>query len=269
MSRGDVLPDEPSAQARSFQWRSLFSWGFFAALGLLVWELTDQSGWAAGVACLKVGADDAATSWYLLGKDPLRTRGIPCGLFHFSRCCTRFGLAAVALIMAIEFIRFCAQPWLGPPPPLQMLRVLLIGVMGLSVGSMFAWLGCLTSLFSPVRLWIDSTNRDSRIAKIWPPRPTGKNQVRIWVMVGAVVGSHFFGCFSVPLRMAGEWLLIFSFPAMAIVGWFIAQRIAARTPEECWCADDASDVTASPAVLMADDRHGGIRFLVSLLDRRL
>jgi len=242
MSNWYAEPDSGTSASRSFRWRSLFSWGLFLGLGLLVWELTDQTGLAVSVACLRFGLDESATGAWLLWRDPVRNRGWACFTFHFARGSGRSGVIAVCVTTLAEVL----QRWgAGPNQRLIMnqnfmMHTLLLGLCCIAIWTFASGVGVVIAVTGKLRLWIDPTTRRSRKYGAWPPDPIGKNRIRPSAMIGVLQLSQFF---CTPLIvMTSPWLLWGLLPLAAWLGWKAANRIAASSPSECWPELDAVDV---------------------------
>ncbi|MFO1091888.1 MAG: hypothetical protein U0992_01055 [Planctomycetaceae bacterium] len=240
MSRDDVLPDEPIAEARAFRWSSLFGWGFFVGLGLLVWEFTDQSGLAICVACTKFGWDNLATAVWLHDRDPVRPRYRGCSLFFAANAFRNIGLTAFLVTYAGSKLMALVDWWQGKPQVLPAINWAWVHISIAAVCGIVAWwflggIAAVVAWHSRSRVWVDPTLHLFRRTRSWPPEPWGRNQVRLTATLG--IAFHLFFWLILPIHIAvgfRDWAVWSSLPLGLPAGWFIAQRIAARTPEECW-----------------------------------
>jgi hypothetical protein len=264
ISRDVVLPDEMTDAANVFHWSSLLSWGVFLGLGLLVWELTDQSGIAVSVACLKFGLDETATGLYLLRHDPNPSRGWSAFVFHLARGCGRFGLIGYLTSSVVVFVQEHVHQWQGKPFVAApgddlLLNVGILGLCGISLWPLFSGGATWYAWKTRVRLWIDPTTRESRKVRIWPPQPRGRNRVWLSAIIGTATASHMLGLQALAIASNG-WSLLATIPATLALGWWVARRIAARTPEECWPPDEsakfpvwATDMDSDDELALADE----------------
>lgn len=237
MSNGDAA-GLASSRSGTVRISNVFGWGLMVGLGLLVWELTDRTGWAAAVACLKFGWDDAATGLWLLTRDPWRRRGWACATFHWASACGRFGLISVVVAIVVEQAVIFVRQLRGlPPVPVRlddsMVTLMLLAICGLGAWCLPAGVVLVVALTGRVRVWLDPTTHWSRRAGVWPPQPWGRNRARIAAVLYTVGFSHLFGLAALAV-VWGTWMLLVTIPATAILGWFAAKRIVAHEPDDCW-----------------------------------
>jgi hypothetical protein len=230
--------DPEEAHTSNERARSAIFWGLMVGVGFLVWELTDRTGLAASVACLKFGWEKTATGLYLLRKDPNRSRGWTCCTFHIARGCARFGWSGFVVSLAAEEGPHIIRQWQGLPPAPRaandvFLNVLLLGMCGLTGSVFLSGVATWLALSAKQRVWIDPTTRTSRTQRLWPPRPHGRNRVWLHAVVGTLALTHVFGMLAMAMAV-GWWLSLVTVPCSLAVGWRVARRISALSPVECW-----------------------------------
>lgn len=233
----NYLDLEEGDPGRERRWAAL-AWGLMIAVGFLVWELTDRTGLAAGVACLKFGWEETATGLYLLRKDPNRSRGWTCCTFHIARGCARFGWIGFVVSLAAEEGPLVVREWQGLPPAPRaandvVLNVLLLGMCGLTASVFLSGVATWLALSAKQRVWIDPTTRVTRTQRLWPPQPHGRNRVWLHAVIGTVALVHLFGLLAMAMAV-GWWLSLVTVPCSLVLGWRVARRIAAPSPIECW-----------------------------------
>lgn len=233
----NYLDPEDDDLGRERRWAAL-AWGLMIAVGFLVWDLTDRTGLAASVACLKFGWEETSTGFYLLRKDPNRSRGWICCTFHIARGCARFGWIGFVVSLAAEEGPHFVRQWQGLPPAPRVandvfLNVLLLSMCGITSSVFLSGVATWLALSGKQRVWIDPTTRMSRTQRLWPPQPCGRNRVWLHVVVGTVAMTHLFGLLAMAMAVGG-WLSLVTVPCSLALGWRVARRIAARSPIECW-----------------------------------
>lgn len=241
MSGDDVLTEEAPAESSTFRWSSLFSWGFFAALGLLVWELTDQSGLAICVACTKFGWDNLATAAWLYDHDPVRPRARACSLFFAANGFRNIGLVAFLVTYSGSKLMALADWWQGKPQVLPVainwasVNISIAAFCGIFIWLFLGGIAALVAWRSRVAVWVNSSLHQFRKQNHWPPIPYGRNQVRLTAILGIAAQANFWLFLA---ASAFDWnqprIYAVSVPFSAWIGWRMTTSISARTPEECW-----------------------------------
>src|SRR5262245_51211450 len=76
------MGDPTSDDSKALRSLERFGWAVFAALGLVVFEITADPTVAAVIFCVKFGVRDVLTGVVLWRVDPLRRRGIICAMLY-------------------------------------------------------------------------------------------------------------------------------------------------------------------------------------------
>lgn len=206
---------------------SPFAWGVLFGLGYLVYEVTHRPTWGLAVVCAKFGWNDLLTSWWLIGRDPRRVRGVICGLFYLAAAASKVAMAAFLGAAAILWFAALA----GERPPRELMGLSLTAVLGLSLLAIFALGAAISARVAGLRVWLDGALRQSREADEWPPRHHGQNRTLAVsipvVIVVSVTAPQFAGRMGF-LPVLGLILVT------ATTLWWLFQSVAALTPDECW-----------------------------------
>ena len=248
MSEGtDPFAEPPS------RWPTLWRW-LPPILGLIVFELTLDPMLGAILACLRFGERDVATAIWLLRKDPNRPRAWACASTHV--CC---GLAWVGVLgIGVAMTGAVLIASVGRLLPAVMMRqglgISLAAFFAVPVFSIVSLVVIATALIGRVKVWVSATNFQARKRGLWPPVPDHEvswaaNRVQSVVVFGFLLAplSLIVGCLTSfgqpPAEPHPAFVLLgmVAFVAYLRLAAWVAVRIAAREPRECWPEVDDFD----------------------------
>jgi hypothetical protein len=235
-------------QTPSRRWRLPFTWLGLLALAWIVYELTHQPALGAVAVCLKFGWEDFCTARWLSRTDPDRRRGRACSWLFFA-----WGLwktACVAFLMSVAFaaVAPAAFQQAGAVAALwAFVSTFLTTLAGFAASALATTCAVITAWRGGLRLWLDRAVHRARRLDCWPPAPLCEGrtnrigQLLVTALALAVSWSGvvaFICVFQAGLPRFGPPTLV----ALGLVGpWvvcrvrdFIARRVRAETPWECW-----------------------------------
>lgn len=248
----DERPREKPAYLRHWDWFLVLS------VAWLLFDLFMQPVLSIVIASLKFGWNDFANGIWLWVKDSNSRRGRTCLVFYAATGLWRITVTTFAVtLLGLVIFGF----WLALNPPgraanpnnanddivtgVSMMIVMLCFVLS----SLSTWLAIYMALRNRVRVWIDSTVRYSRRNGIWPPEPTGKNQLSRAVtsslvflsviLLGTAIGV--LASAAKQARPVPEWLIALPILATIACGvillagrsWLLS-KLAAKSFVDCW-----------------------------------
>lgn len=244
----DARPESASGFTR--HWDSLL----LVTLAWILFKVFAEPALSLVVCSIKFGWKDFANSVWLWRYDPVATRGRAVAAFNVAAGFWRITVGALALIVAALIINGILIGAQGGEPfndedgllagltfAIVMMCFLLSSV-STYVAILFAWLG-------KCRVWLDPTVADFRKKNVWPPVPTGSNQLSrvvttslILLALAVIVGSIVA---IIPLmngRGQAPGPLVFLpvigmlFGAVLILGGRekLLRSLAAAVPHDCW-----------------------------------
>lgn len=228
------------------------SWQLWIALGLLafgVYEFTAQAPLSVTILCLKFGANDLATGWWLWRRDPWQARGRTCFWFYAALalakvCGTALAACFVCIGLAVNQGNQAGQKLmtLVAEGGIVMVVACMAAALCVMVGVLLAWWG-------KVRVWVSSVKAADRQADLFPPPMLATNHADGLILCGVLTGIVVFvlawvilggACKRVlHIPQAGDGFaealaVLAGVVAIIIVGFVAARRVAARHPVECW-----------------------------------
>jgi hypothetical protein len=213
------------------RWTTRLSWGAMLALGWLIYEVTARPSFGIAVACGKFGWSDFLTAHWLLRTDPDRGRGQTCFWFYVANGLWKVTIAAFLATGGLLILMVALED----NAPKALYGVGLTAAAGVTLLAVVPLVGVLRARGSGVRVWVDASIHESRIANCWPPRATGLN---------ATMGL-LFPALMVPITMTALWTFPFGVMTMTVsvfgVGifiWSLLRGVCADSPGECWAPPD-------------------------------
>lgn len=243
--------------------RSIWRW-MTPILGLIVFELTLDPMLGAILACLRFGERDFATAIWLLRRDANRLRAWACATTHV--CC---GLAWVGVLgIGVAMVGAVLITSLGRLLPAVMMRqglgISLAAFFAVPLYSLVSLVLVATALAGRVKVWASATNHQACRLGRWPPLPD--HEVN-WA-ANRVQSVVVFAFILVPVSLIVPWSILLRagangqppeepHPVVFVVGIFaaiaylrlaawVAVRIAAREPRECWPEGEIDTIDSVP-----------------------
>ncbi len=239
-------------EAPTRPWHIHISWYAVILAGVLLYEMTAQPGLAAAVTCSKFGWRDWRVALWLRRVDPDWKRGRTCFWFYLS-----FGLWKVALLatLMMMLLLLAMSPGCRVLPGGNKLSPAIVGVLtaaGLGFGCSFllTYLGMALALRHRVKVWLGLAPVLARQQRYWPPEGGQHNAapfviittliLTLWLaLVGmALLAAQFGRARGGVVGLIALTFLALASPATLIVLKYLEGRIFARSPAECWPADD-------------------------------
>lgn len=252
-------------------------WWLILTIAVVVTELTAHPSIGVIVLCFKFGWNDFRTALWLRRRDPNRRRGAVCSWFYLSSglwrvCLWSFALMFVATVFFVATdppqARPANRPKVDPDLPPEMVICMVMWMGSFGVATLLTLLSVCLAWRQPVKVWISRSVSDSRRLNQWPPRLVPRPRPERNLLNSWLVGSGA-GLF-VLLFLIGLAVLMASFDAAkrlgpagnhqwidvgfgVIVGVFVPigsaflilvfgdlifKRIGARSPTECWPANE-------------------------------
>lgn len=257
MSGPEVFEIEERPRERP-GWLRHWDWFLVLSIAWLVFDLFMQPVLSVVIASIKFGWSDFANGFWLWRRDSNYRRGRAFALFYTATGLWRITVTTFAVTLLGLLILGFVMAADGPPAganagdddgarvaAVSMLIVMLCFVMS----SICTWAAIYLALRNGVRVWIDATVRYSRRNRVWPPRPTGKNQLS-----RVMTSSLIFLCVTVCGATLGVFLnlaqrggripdILIPLPVVAVVAcalvlligraWLL-KKLSAACPDECW-----------------------------------
>lgn len=238
------------------RWPVWCSWSALVGLGVIVYELTAQTGLAAAVACSKFGWNDFLTARWLRRTDPDRPRGRAVGRFHLAfglwKITAAAFLAGLLIVTINDYLLLCfrrARAPLGLSDTFAGVTVVtgggfVLALLATPVAFWCAWFGGQT-------IWLSlGTHRDRREDQ-WPPSSVGRNWADdILALTGWVtLLGTFLGCIGLAVLLVRQphdylWpicfflLIVGHYTFGVTVGKRWIEDVVARTPADSWPPDE-------------------------------
>jgi hypothetical protein len=248
--------DEGESESRGWFGRLHLSWPMLLLAGWLLYEFTAQPGLAALVACAKFGWADARTAFWLRRVDPDRPRGRTCFWCYLTFGLWKVVVMAMLTMIVLGCVAIILECILQKPVGNNDLVALFQGSIAAAViGVGLLCLTCYIALWiarrNGVRIWMGHAPRRARQERFWPPRH-GRFNAAPFVIFTALGASLLM---AVGLMVAllllfmpgGFWgtlivLISLGIPAAVVLGFNdAAKRLFARSPQECWVAEEGEE----------------------------
>ena len=245
----DTRPESASGFTR--HWDSLL----LVTLAWILFKVFAEPALSLVVCSIKFGWKDFANSVWLWRRDPVARRGRAVAAFNVAAGFWRITVGALALIVAaltINGILIGAQggePFNAEDGLLAGLTIAIV-MMCFLLSSVSTYVAILLAWLCKCRVWLDPTVADSRKKNVWPPVPTGSNQLSRVVTTSLILLALavIFGSFvaMIPLMNGrggpAPGPLVFVpvigmfFGAVLILGGRekLLRSLAADMPHDCW-----------------------------------
>lgn len=244
-------------------WDSLLAF----SLGWLLFEVFAEPALSIVVCSVKFGWKDFANAIWLWRKDPKRNRARAVGAFNIANGFWRITVGTLALIAAATIVNGILigmqRGALNKEDGVWAGLTIMIITLCFVLSSMTTYVAMVLCWWGKLRVWIDPTVSYSRKRNLWPPRPTGENQISrvittslILLALAMIIGSVVViaamgrrGQHPGPLVFVPMIAIVLS--ALLIMGGRerILKSLAADTPLECW----NNTPVAPEAVFIEDD----------------
>ena len=253
-------PDTIAADVESappvYNWR-WFTTSLVILAALLILDLGIHPAFAAVMLCFKLSLPDLLNAWWLVRRDPDRSRGTLVAAFYVAR--SFWSVVVWSFLLAIG-LAFAVTLLAGNQGRGQQGAAIIVGALGLTFLFMFVIAGsltlmiCLMAAWNRTRIWLGPGITPWRQADRFPPfigvPNPGNNGLPMFIAFGAIVLSGLCVSAAVawivaildqPLPNQNDWfvlaptLFMFALPVAAFMAANrIHYRIAARRPTECW-----------------------------------
>lgn len=249
--------EEDESEGSGWFGRLHLSWPMLFLAGWLLYEFTAQPGLAALVACAKFGWADVRTAFWLRRVDPDRPRARTCFW-----CYLTFGLwkvvmmATVTIIVLVIVAVILACVVQQPAANNDFLALFQGSIVAAAIGAGLLCLTCFIALWmarrNSIRIWMGSAPRRARQERFWPPRHGRFNAAPF--VVSTALGAFLLMAVGLMIALlllcmpGGIWgviliVLSLGIPVVVVLGFNdAAKRLFARSPQECWVAEDGEEV---------------------------
>jgi hypothetical protein len=251
--------DQTTADAESappvYNWR-WFTTSLVILAALLILEMGIHPAFAAVMLCFKLSLPDLLNAWWLIRRDPDRSRGTLVAAFYVAR--SFWSVVVWSFLLAIG-LAFAVTLLAGNRGRGQGAEI-IVGALGLTFLFMFVVAGsltlliCLVAAWNRTRIWLGPGVTPWRQADRFPPfiglPNPANNGLPAFIAFGALVLSGLCVAAAVswivilldkPAANQNDWfilaptLFLFALPVAAFMAANrIHYRIAARRPTECW-----------------------------------
>jgi hypothetical protein len=260
--------DEDEADRGGWLRRLHLSWPALLLAGWLLYEFTAQPGLASLVACAKFGWADVRTAFWLRRVDPDRLRGQTCFWSYLTYGLWKVAVMATVAMIAVGFLssifdRLPRQPQgkNGISPVLD--GALAAAAMGFCLSLPTAYIAIWSAWRNGVRVWLGQAPRRARLERFWPPQHGGINAapfVGLTILIMTVAGITLVSILGAIIwANAGGILVLFLGMLTALlipsVLRSVSKRVIARSPQECWVAEENEEVYQIPT---AEENMSGI-----------
>ena len=228
-------------------------WPLFLLLAWLAFELTANATLSLVLACLKFGANDLRTAWWLWRTDPLRSRAHACAAFYVASGVWKTALVPLLTVGVIAIAWGVIAPGAlqqAHPITRQLVLALNVGLWAATVLIVVASSAAMLALAARWRVWVHPNVHRCRRAGNWPPsfspaaHPQANQAVLIMltavfaaIIIGPVVTLLLFNLLGPPvaLRRILELLVVFGYPIGGVLAFGLLRgKLFAETPWECW-----------------------------------
>lgn len=247
---------EPVRPARLGRWFGLV----LALVAYLAFELTLEPALAAIIMCCQFGMQDLLTALWLRRTDPQRERGQACGWFLVNLASTKVVLTAFVFAMVAtgvmeELAKRQPQNAIPRDLPPGFIGTVIIMMVGLPLGTLACFIGCLQASRYGIRVWLDPALGRARRNQSWPPTGFGvQNLANLPVLVMKTVFVGLIVCGVPVVGLLTGHLLHWLVPAIGLevptigglmvglvaAAWAIGglmrvtTGVCAAFPGECW-----------------------------------
>lgn len=254
----DVVDDCAAAEApetRDAQHVEPRNWRLWIPLGLLafgVYEFTAQAPLSLTILCLKFGANDLATGYWLWRRDPWRPRGRALFWFYTAFGLTKVcGIALVGCFLCVILLAHAQPNQIANGPPVLVIEGSIVMLVACLTAVLCVVVGLVLARLARVRIWVSSVPAADRRADLFPPMVKGENRARVLIIFAFLIFAAvaFTACLlamldpgarpgGAPAGQAEIWLKV-ALPVAALVlptlaGFVIAERMGATHACECW-----------------------------------
>jgi hypothetical protein len=249
MEEHPLAADRPIPSSTS--WLSILAWPLLIGLAWLIFELTAQPGLSVPVLCAKFGWEDYRTARWLKRRDPDRRRGRMCYWFYVASSLWRMAVTATLLMFAIAAVMGALErnrPAAPRAPGGHLLATLVVSSMGFGFSIVATYVAMGRALRYDQKIWLDPAVHQARKQDAWPPPFWSTNRASRLIMTAVIppVPVFFIGAIltmaarvnaNMPLSFivaGGVLAMVLGATLTLVLRDFLARRIAAAAPWECW-----------------------------------
>ncbi len=228
-------------------------WPLFLLLAWIVFELTANASLSLVLACLKFGANDFRTAWWLWRVDPHRPRARACATFYAASAVWKTTIVPLLTAASIGILWGMLSPQamrVGHPITRQLVLALNVSIWAGLLLVVLVSLSIVLARLARWRVWVHPNLHLSRREKNWPPQfaPTTVRQANQGILVvltalfavvllGPVITLILLNALNLPapVQRTLELAVVFGFPIFGVLSLGLLRgKLFASSPWECW-----------------------------------